>query len=694
MPKTVPELTAEGNYYDRTVTDPKYLDKNYDKHLFIAGRILQSAEMNEIQSMQQTQLKGVADALFKDGDIVRDCRAIINNSRATLESGAIYLRGQVRGVPKGSLTIPSLGTVIIGIWLVSDVITDTDDKTLLDPASGNRGFNEAGAYRLRLVPQWGLATDAIPEAEFFPVYYADDGQLRAKEPPPNLDAVTQAIARYDVDSNGSNYVIEGMRVGRLDDEADTTTKYGKQVFSVGSGRARVNGFGIAQNSARRVPFVIDIPIKPVIDESFGVGLVQGSSSNKTLFEVRYQPLHEVGKLRVQKAATLHMTRAQSGNTDAFQSSDAPRIILKITHGSTEYKENDDWTFDPNKSGIITWVNGGNQPGPGQSYDVDCYRWVIVQPENQTEKGFEVSDMVAATPGTNPTTAYVDYSFRLPRIDRLVADESGQFTWIKGIASEINPVSPPVPNNVLSICQVYQAWSSDKTKTYIINDGVRMVSMSTLEGMNSRLDSITDMIAQLNLVSDINVRDSSEKHGLYVDPFTNNNIRDMGEPQTLAIAGNCLQLPITGTVLEPVPASGATGVIEIESCDYIDEVILSNTARTTSMKVNPYMAFDPPFPGQATITPQIDRWVDTVTTWAAPETRYFVTTVYAPWTIQWGMHAAGNYTTGQNTVNELASSATADAEFLRALDVSFTVSGFLAGEEVQVLFDSVPVTANP
>ncbi|EJG5414283.1 DUF4815 domain-containing protein [Salmonella enterica] len=688
MTTTINDLVQNnGGYYDRT---EKFAGKNYDKHVFIAGRILQSAEMNEIQSAHQAQLKSVADALFKDGDIVRDCRAVVSNQIVTIESGAIYLRGQVRGVPTGSITVRATGTDIIGIWLVADVVTDTDDNDLRDPAAGQRAFNEPGAYRLRLVPQWGKATDAIADAEFFPVYYTDDGELRAKEPPPNLDAVTQAIARYDVDSNGSNYVIEGLRVTRLDDDKDPVTQAARQVFSVGSGRARVNGFGIAQNSARRVPFPVDIPLKGVDQESFGLKLTW--NGNVARFDLRYTPLNEVTRLRVQKQTTFTMTRANAGLTDTFQSGQSPQVVLKVYQGATEYKVNDDYTFDPNNGGIMTWVAGGKAPTPGNGYSIDCYHWELVKPENQDDTGFEVTGMVKATAGTNPTTAYVDYTFRLPRIDRLVVDEGGQFAWVKGIASEINPVSPQVPNNVLSICQVYQAWASDASKTFILNDGVRMVSMSTLEGMNNRLDDVTDMIAQLNLVSNVNVQDTSKKHGLYVDPFTNNNIRDMGVNQELAIAGNCLQLPITGEVLTPTPAAGATAITDIISCEYVDEVILSNTARTTSMKVNPYMAFDPPFPGQVTITPQIDRWVDTQTTWVGAETRYFTTTVYAPWTL--GNVHGQSLVTGQNTVNELASSTTADAEYLRSIEVHFTVSGFLAKEEVQAFFDSVPVTLNP
>ncbi|EAM6792308.1 DUF4815 domain-containing protein [Salmonella enterica] len=684
MSKTIADIAGtKDNYYDRTEQFAKD-GWTFDKQLYIAGRILQAAELNEMQATTQSQLKSVADALFKDGDIVRDCSAIIENLVATIASGAIYLRGQVRGVPDGRVTVPATGTSILGIWLVPSVITKDDYPLLVDPAAGTRAFNEQGAYRLALTPQWGLATDNIQDAEFFPVYYVDDGQLRAKEPPPNLDAVTQAIARYDVDSNGSNYIISGMRVSRLPDDA------GNQVYNVDSGRARVNGFGIAQNSARRVTFPIDLPLNSVKEEKKPANAVNGVQR----INVTYAPLNQVNSLQVQRTFTVPMTRARGGLAiDGFLSTNDVEVVVKVYDASKVYVDGTDYQFSSGAK-TLTWLTGGTSPNPGADYSADVYQWEDDTPLNQDDKGFEVTKAVEATPA-NPFTVRVGYTFRIPRIDRLVVNEDGAFTWIKGIPSEINPVAPPVPNNVLSIAQVYQAWSSNLAQTYVINDGVRMVSMSTLEAMNSRLDNITDMIAQVNLISDINVRDAGIKKGLFVDPFTNNSQRDQVMPGELAIAGNCLQLPIKATPLTPVPAPGATGVVQVESCDVAsEELVLSNTARTTDMAVNPYMAFDPPFPGSAVITPQVDRWVDTQTSWAAPETRYFVTTVYAPWSTQWGMHLTGNYTTGQNTVNELASSATADAEFLRPIEVHFTVTGFLPNEEVVATFDSIPVTLTP
>lgn len=692
MSTTIQDLIQNNaGYYDRTDTT-----KNYDKHVFIAGRILQSAEMNEIQSSAQNQIKRIADALFKDGDIVRDARcgistdSVTNVITATLEEGAIYVRGQVRGIGAKPIVLIGKGTEVIGVWLTTVVYTATDDATLRDPAAGTQGFNEEGAYRLKVEPSWGLETDVVANGEFFPVYYIDDGQLRAKEPPPNLDAVTQAIARYDVDSNGSNYIVSGFRVTRLDDDIDPVDNKPRQVYSVAAGRARVNGYGVATNAARRVYYKPEADLKEVQGEYFDAKAPDANGFQT--ITTRNSPISRIDSVKIQKKLTIQIRRGNTGQSDTvtMTGTDSLYQVLSVKAGATTYVQNTDFTVS---QGDIVWVQGGaaKTPAGGSSYDVECLVIATVQPQNVTDTSFQVKDAYVAPNAFN--TVQVDYFYKMPRIDRLYVNEEGKFGFIMGIATDVNPASPVMPSTLLSIAQVHQAWTTTPADTFVVNDGVRMVSMSSLEAMNSRLDDITDMVAQLNLISDVNVRDASKKKGLFVDPFTNDEQRDQGVAQTAAITGGCLQLPIAGTPLNPADgaaAIGVAGVTDITSCDYVEEVMIENTARTSSMKVNPYMAFAA-FPGSAVLNPQVDRWVDTQTKWASPETRYFTTTVYAPWTTQWGMHMTQNYVTGQNTVNELAGSASADAEFLRSIDVTFDVTGFVAGERlISVLFDDKEV----
>lgn len=704
MTTTIKDLIANNQgYYDRSDAAES---KGYDKHVFIAGRILQAAEMNEIQNTAQRQLKGIADSLFKDGDIVRDARAMVDKATgaAKLEAGAVYCDGQVRGVPARDFTVATQGTVVIGVWLVRDVVTHTDDPTLLDPATGNRGFNEPGAYRLRVEPRWGVLTDGLANADFYPVYYVDDGDLRAKEPPPNLDAVTQAIARYDIDSNGSNYIINGMRVSRLDDGSNPNA----QEFSIAAGRARVNGFGITLVAARRKTFAPGIDKKRMTADPLVAPAAVGGVQTLT---VNYGPIDSIDEVRILKTGTLHPTRALAAFQDKLDNSlGAVQDVLKVSDATTTYVKGVDWDFNIGSSNIIwkklnpatsaTADPAAKFPAQGSQYDVDVEVKTTTTFTLKSDRTFEIPAGAIANP--NRLTVEVDYFYRLPRIDRLVVDENGVFDWIKGIATDVNPVPPPVPSNLLSICEVNQAWTSNMADTTITNDGVRMVSMSTLEAMNNRLDTLTDLIAQINLVSDINVQEAGKKKGLFVDPFINESQRDQSAlyTQNLAITGGGLQLAIKGTPLTPEAKATGQGITGLTACDAVlqpngtrdDQPILSNMLRTSDMKVNPYQAFSP-FPAAVTLTPSIDRWVDTQTKWTGPETRYFTITEYAPWTFQGGVHGTTRMT-GTNTVNELAGTSSAESEYLRTIDVYFQIAGFRANEVLsKVLFDGIDITAD-
>ena len=88
--------------YDRH--DPA---KNYDRHLFRADRVLQSAELNEVQTAMHARIAGIAGMLMKEGSIISGAGIIVNHATGatTCENGAIYVAGAVRGVPPAALVI-------------------------------------------------------------------------------------------------------------------------------------------------------------------------------------------------------------------------------------------------------------------------------------------------------------------------------------------------------------------------------------------------------------------------------------------------------------------------------------------------------------------------------------------------------------------------------------------------------------
>ncbi len=112
--------TMPNQYYQRH--DPT---KEFEEHLFIAGRGLQSAELNEIQKQAAMRLRDVADVLFKDGDIVRDASCQVNEDTGVVQcqSGAIYISGAVRGVAPATFTVPTIGVFAVGVRLTETITT-------------------------------------------------------------------------------------------------------------------------------------------------------------------------------------------------------------------------------------------------------------------------------------------------------------------------------------------------------------------------------------------------------------------------------------------------------------------------------------------------------------------------------------------------------------------------------------------
>ncbi|WNL63624.1 hypothetical protein ST4_066 [Aeromonas phage ST4] len=654
-------------YYNRHEEEQA---KGYERHDFLAGRVLQSAELNEIQSYANSRIKALGDALYKDGDIVRDARAIVNQDTGVtqLESGAVYLRGTVRGVPSGTITIPVTGTVVIGIYLNEAIVTEAEDPDLLDPARETRAYQEPGAVRLQVIPQWGYQGDGSSTGEFFPIYYVDDGQLRAKEAPPQLDSVSQAIARYDRDSAGTSYIVSGMQVTAMSDLED-----GTQVYSVKDGRARINGFGVSLSTSRR----LDYPATPdlrYIDSEPHASTTAGSQR----IDLDRTPIGEITQVRITAEKTVALVHGTfAGAQDPLPDTSVIEIV-SVAQGGTTYVKDVDYKLT---AGKVDWSLPGNEPAPGSTYSA-TYRYIAaVEPTDVDDTGFTVSGAVSGT------LILTNYYAKLPRIDRLCMDENGAFLWVKGVATDYDPVRPRVQSNLLAICQVTQTWDSNRR---IVNDGVRVVPMNEIEGLNFRLDNLTDLVAQQKLVSDIGTREAAAKKGLFVDPFIDDMQRDQGIEQDAAVLGYALTLPIEGDAI-----SVSTDVTGPTSCSFTLEPVLVQTSRTGDMKINPYMAFAVP-PKPVTLTPAVDRWTETQTTWLSPITQKFLVdnAIKDAYHVRlYGNNLAGwpSYTT-TTTQTVLVSSKSSRIEHLRQIDVRFEAAGFGPGEQLASLkFDGIPVT---
>lgn len=656
--------TIPAGYFNRF--DPA---KEYEEHLFIAGRGLQSAELNEVQRSQSSRLRGVADALLKDGDLIRDGSIQVDQDTGmvTCQSGAIYIRGAVRGVAPNTFTIPLVGTFAIGIRLTEVVVTSADDPELKDPATGTRNYNEPGAERLKVSTAWGWDADG-EDGDFFPVYSVTDGFLNVKEPPPNLDSLTQSLARYDRDSAGGSYVVSGLQIKALPDVG------GDQVYSMGEGRARVFGYGIEFTTGRRLTLEATPDLKAITNEPH-----LSTTSTAQRIDLDRVPATNITQVSITAQKTVSMVHGVfTGAQDQLPDTSVLSII-SVSQGATTYAAGTDYQLT---AGKVDWSPAGAEPSPGSTYSV-TYRYITtVTPTAVDDTGFTITGAVSGT------LVLVTYAQKLPRYDRLCLTSDGMPQWFLGVASDTYPQLPTVPPDVLPLASVYQTWTASRK---VINDGVRVVPMPILAGIDSRLDLIVQLIAQQRLESSIHTREAGTKKGLFTDGFLDDTQRDAGIAQTAAIVSGELVLPVAATI-----GYVSSDISEAATCSYTSAAILEQPLRTGAMKINPYMSFAV-LPARAFLTPSVDRWTVVETNWASPLTGRLNASAWIGGIQNLEANLANQAVLQASTVSVLIGTTRTNIETLRSISIQFRLEGFGPGEAMSdVKFDGVTVafTAAP
>ncbi len=622
-------------------------EKNYDRIRWRADKVLQSAELNDFQDAVHHRIRGVADILMKEGSIVSGAGVVVNHDTgATLcEAGTLYVSGAVRSVPGAQININTVGEVFVGVYLRREIITEMEDPGLLNPAVGTDGYREPGAVRERASLTWGVSGSA-QAGEFFPVWTIEDGWVRPKEAPPNIDAVTRALERYDVDSAGGTYIVRGME---LREAADLPT--GEQVYNLAEGAAHIGGRAMELPSGRRIVFNAQ-PDLQWIDSEPHMSATEGAQR----IECDRWPVVGVPQVRIIRRRTVDVVHGGFVGAADPLPDNSVQVLEKIQQGAAIYAVNADYKLT---AGQVDWSPGGAEPAPGSTYKATYLYITTVEPTGVDSRGLTVQGAVAGT------TVLLSYQQALRRIDRLTLDREGTFAWVRGVPAPWIPIAPQVPSNVLSIASVYQSWDDQRRVTM---DAVRTMPMDEISRMKDESARMRQDMAEIRLAVDIAGRYSGIKKGLFADPMLGDEMRDAGQPQTGLIVGGALHLPISITVHQI-----GKNITTRQSPAYTHRVTLSQMARTGSMRVNPYNAFDP-LPRTVTLTPAVDRWTDVYETLKAP---ILVASFVA-----------------RESERKVLSQTTTQLEYLRQIDVRFDLD-FGPGEGLQsITFDGMAVQAAP
>ena len=664
-------------YYNRFTPN-----QHYSKALFLAGKGLQSAELNEIQDYMLSVCQGLGDALFQEGSIIKGAACIVNSDKGevTLEAGRLYVKGAIRDIVACDFKVPLTGSVVIGVSYEEKTMTELEDPNLRDPAQGTRNYQEPGAARLQILLTWRYVAEGTSFKEtgrngaFFPVYTIENGVLIQHAPPPEYQGVHHALARYDRESHGS-YVTSGLEVRYLSSNA------GVQTFMVTEGKAHVEGYEIELPHSQRVVLPEEPDIEHVYSDPYSF-----QADKKGVMELRLHatPLHEVTRVDVTLQKTVSLTHgAFTGVRDPLPDK-AVQKIIRIIQGTVLYEEGKDFRFTASE---VDWSLPGAEPAPSSTYSVTYLMRGKITPTHITDAGFTLKGAV------EESLVSVDYSWYMPRFDVIALSAQGKIERIKGQAHPWRPVVPKTPPSYMALASIYQSWRKEQ-KPRVDSLVTRVVPMQDLEAMRSSIHNLYDLLAQERLKNDVNARDPSSKKGVFVDPFFDDDMRDQGLPQNAAIVDRALILPIQAQIIDMGKGEKPWML------PYVLEPVLEQLAQTGDMKINPYQAFAP-IPAQVTITLNIDRWTELETVWSSPMTQRF-SVQSSPIThhrVNGGGFARTQSVSTQNVLlsttttesNELLFSQSEERAFMRQMTQTFTLEGFTPGEQLRMVFDGLEIT---
>lgn len=555
----------------------------YEEMLFLP-RGLQSAEMNEIQGIFLDRLKKITDTIYSDGAVVSGALPIVDSETGaiTCPESLIYVEGAIRSVPERSFTIPTVGIVQVGVYLLIEEITELEAPELRDPAISTKNYQEPGAARLKVTPQW--AHDGEGLEPFYSVYTIVDGVLQggAQE---GSNAFIDLLARYDREANGG-YIVRGMFLTALNANG---------AFQVSSGTGNVYGYKLDKFSDTRLNFPVDPDLEAVTSEP------DNYVDDSTPIQLNRKPVQAINEVVAAAETTQVITRGGvAGGADGLAEVSVTEII-EVVQGGTTYVAGTDYFLNGDQ---VDWSPGGAEPAPGSTYSV-TYRYLanFTPADIDLEAGtFTITGAVAGE------LVLTDYTWRVGREDRICLQQDGTFIRIKGQASRFQPVPPTVPETVLLIGTVSQRWSYT-AKPEIINDASRTVTMREQGNIRELVVDLFDLVSRERLRRDIASREPTTKRGVFVDPMLDNDLRDEGREQDAQIVDGALRLPVRTSFMELEENTGDWWMLP-----YTEETVIAQTLETGSTKINPFqsvpLALTQPSPNASlTLTPAADHWAE-------------------------------------------------------------------------------------
>lgn len=581
--------------------------KGYTEILFRAGKVLQSKELNELQSILKNQIKNVGNTILTDGDIIEGCQLVISDDRhtVTMTRGRIYLDGDVRDVPDTVINISGEGTETIGAKLESVIITADEDSTLTDIATGYDNYNQDGGFRLKETVKITLND---PNSSI--LYNLVDGEqlvINTSEDLTQLDKINSTLARRTFEESG-NYKVSGLT---LSDKNQNDTNY--IYLTLEAGKAYVRGYEVSKDTAYTVRLERANSLRNVENEpkTFRNG------TNRYVLNNNY--INSIKKLVSIVSVTQNIVRGSViGGIDYLPLSPVVEII-SITQGGTTYEKGVDFQL---LNDGVDWSIGNKAPSPGTTYQcIWTYNKTMLKDVDYTLEHTEdwYNGYVVFSPnGDKPvdgTQFLINYDFMLCRRDVIGIDMLGNVVVTKGQSDILRTVeSPSVDgNHILALGSVLLKPISNEVS--IINNNTKNITMLDLYNMLERINDLEYNQAITDLDQEATEgENATQLKGVFTDGFiglTKSDTTHNDWSASIDLDNRELTLPfqssITGLELSDETDSRIGKFGRLFTNPYSEIILMSQPLVSSSIRINSYNAF--PKTPSLKLYPEVDNWIE-------------------------------------------------------------------------------------
>lgn len=206
-----------------------------------------------------------------------------NSAIVTLGSGIIFAKDNFIRVDEQSIVVSKYNasaSLKIGYTITEEIVSFTDDNTLLDPAQGAYNYAAPGADRLKLIAT--LATKELSDVDdvnFVERLRLNEGRIEQKFDKPIYNVINDYIARRTYDESG-DYIVNGLNVKLREHLKDGTNGGFLEVsdspagnselliVDVNPGKAYVRGYETEVLITEHVPIEKGIDFVQVDDATF------------------------------------------------------------------------------------------------------------------------------------------------------------------------------------------------------------------------------------------------------------------------------------------------------------------------------------------------------------------------------------------------------------------------------------------